>query len=514
MVLNFGMEIEVADSGMLALDMLKRASARHRPVELVLMDWRMPDIDGLETARRIKADTELREIPAVLMVTAYGREEVLHRAELIGLQGVLIKPVTESTMFNTIIDILDRPFGGSGAGGARSGSEDERGRVELPRVAANTWLEPLRGKRVLVVDDNALNREVVTDFLLAVEVEVDTAINGQDALTRLAGADYHALLMDVHMPVMDGLSATREIRRQNRWASLPIIALTAQARLEDRQASLAAGMNAHLTKPIDEVELYKTLLKQFAVPTQTSSLEGSTPQTRSPETASRPSLASDAPNDSPDDPDGPLSPGERPSFIDIESALRRLGGNRERLFRLLQGFVRDFRTTPGRLTIDHRAGWMPEIAELAHAVKGAAAYLDARTLCEAAALLEAAARRGDRQEAERLAPVFGDHIEATLQHVDALIMEAVTPAAIGREVDVQAVLDLVAQTEPLVARGDYAAQPLLDDLCDRLAQSPAASLVEEARLRYEDLELEAAVRALRRLRVRLEHHLTGERSDE
>ena len=185
------------------------------------------------------------------MVTAYGREEVTRRAEQLGLQGVLIKPITESVMFNTLIDIL-LP--------SEAEVPDDEGTttIEAARFAA------LTGKRVLVVDDNAFNREVATDFLLAVGVIVETAVDGQDAIEKIQAGQFDAV-MDTHMPRKDGLTATRELRRDPRWAHLPIISLTAQARIEDQEASREAGMTAYLTKPIDEILLYRTLMQVLSL---------------------------------------------------------------------------------------------------------------------------------------------------------------------------------------------------------------------------------------------------------
>jgi two-component system sensor histidine kinase/response regulator len=251
MVDGFGMEVDSASSGSQALEMLESAASRGMPFDIVLMDWRMPNLDGLETARLIRENQRLEHVPAVLMVTAYGREEVTRRAEQLGLQGVLIKPITESVMFNTLIDIL-LP--------SEAEVPDDEGTttIEAARFAA------LTGKRVLVVDDNAFNREVATDFLLAVGVIVETAVDGQDAIEKIQAGQFDAV-MDTHMPRKDGLTATRELRRDPRWAHLPIISLTAQARIEDQEASREAGMTAYLTKPIDEILLYRTLMQVLSL---------------------------------------------------------------------------------------------------------------------------------------------------------------------------------------------------------------------------------------------------------
>jgi two-component system, sensor histidine kinase and response regulator len=476
MVRNFGMDVEAVDSGASALANLKLASLQCRPFELVLMDWRMPGMDGLDAAQRIKADMNLREIPAVLMVTAYGREEVLLKSEQLGLQGVLIKPVTESVMFNTIIDVLEPALREHAS--ATSGPYSE---ASSRTESQQKWIEQLNCRRVLVVDDNALNREVVSDFLMLAGVDVGTASNGIEALKQLKDGDYEAVLMDVHMPVMDGLTAVREIRKEARWSKLPIVALTAQARLEDREASLAAGMNAHLTKPIDEMELYRTLLQLL-------------PQT----SASMP--CEDAEDSDADEDRTPL---------DLSAALARLGNNPERLSRLLQGFVRDFNAAPAQLMADHLGGNLEGVASLAHAVKGAASYLDAHDLCTAADELEYAARKLDQDTVNKQAPIFHRHLESLLRQVNDLILPAASEAPAATTVDIPMVLKLIVTVEPLIASGDYAAQLLLEQIGTYLNGTTAAALAETIRIYFDELELEQATVALRRLRNDLERHATG-----
>ena len=476
MVRNFGMDVEAVDSGASALANLKLASLQCRPFELVLMDWRMPGMDGLDAAQRIKADMNLREIPAVLMVTAYGREEVLLKSEQLGLQGVLIKPVTESVMFNTIIDVLEPALREHAS--ATSGPYSE---ASSRTESQQKWIEQLNCRRVLVVDDNALNREVVSDFLMLAGVDVGTASNGIEALKQLKDGDYEAVLMDVHMPVMDGLTAVREIRKEARWSKLPIVALTAQARLEDREASLAAGMNAHLTKPIDEMELYRTLLQLL-------------PQT----SASMP--CEDAEDFDADEDRTPL---------DLSAALARLGNNPERLSRLLQGFVRDFNAAPAQLMADHLGGNLEGVASLAHAVKGAASYLDAHDLCTAADELEYAARKLDQDTVNKQAPIFHRHLESLLRQVNDLILPAASGAPAATTVDIPMVLKLIVTVEPLIASGDYAAQLLLEQIGTYLNGTTAAALAETIRIYFDELELEQATVALRRLRNDLERHATG-----
>ncbi|OCC01416.1 hypothetical protein BA190_28405 [Labrys sp. WJW] len=487
MVHDFGMESHVVDSGKAALAALSQAREERRPFEVVLMDWRMPGMDGLETAARIKTDARLKSTPAVLMVTAYGREEVLRRAEQLGLHGVLVKPVTVSVMFNTIVGVFhDAANGTSGVLG------EETGEI-LPPQAQDEIRVALAGRRILVVDDNAFNREVVGDFLQLAGMHVDTAVNGRDALDKLETAAYDAVLMDVHMPEMDGLTATRRIRAQERWACLPLIALTAQALTKDREASLAAGMNAHLTKPIDELALYRTLMELLPAS----------------------SFAQDSGNETPDMTEGPVSGDIFASMsgVDLSAAQKRLGNSRERLQRLLQGFVRDFKEAPTQLDQAALRGDVAAVAALAHAVRGAASYLDAHELCAAAAKIEEISRDGDLDEVRLLLPAFRNDLALLLSQIDRIAAQTTA----GRSGPVcgglRKVLDLIAAAKPLLQSGDYAAYAILDEV---IAELSGTIEVERARAilsHFEELELVEAETLLRQLNADLEQRVF-ERSQE
>ena len=477
MVHGFGMAPVAVESGVEALRTLKAASHEGRPFDLVLMDWRMPGMDGVEAARRIKAEKELSQMPAVLMVTAYGRDEVLYRVEKLGLQGILIKPITESVMFNTIMEIL----GLSGTG--RVGLESARdSALRRGLLFQKKELSVLTGRRVLVVDDNALNREVVSDFLAAADMQVETAVNGRDALTQLEKKNYDIVLMDMHMPELDGLMATRFIRQNPRWATLPIIALTAQARIEDRNASLAAGMTAHLTKPIDEAVLYSTLIHVLK---ETSA--------HSPAVTIPPAFAPTVSN-------GPS----------VLAALRRLGGNQGRLNRLLKSFLHDYANTSQQMQDHLEKRELTEIAELAHLVKGVSSYFDAHELCGIAERLEASSRRGDLEEASHGVPAFGRSLQALLQYLEAHAAEPPEQKAAERKTasvpaDFSIVLGLIERAKPLVINGDFAALSVLEQICAGLVGDAALAFAETARFHFDELELQAAHDALQSLQVSLQN---------
>ncbi|GAB2816437.1 hypothetical protein GCM10027276_16810 [Comamonas piscis] len=488
MVRGFGMRADTVDSGEQALSDLQLASRVGTPYGLVLMDWRMPGMDGLEVARRIREEENLSSTPAVLMVTAYGREEVMRKAEALRLQGLLIKPVTQSVLFNAILEALQ----------SQGGSVSRRalpGAAASPQVShANpAQLYPqLRGRHVLVVDDNALNREVAADFLSLVGVQVGLATNGAEALSMLERQHYDAVLMDVHMPQMDGLDATRALRQLPHLQQLPVIALTAQARVEDRSAIEEAGMNAHLTKPIDERKLYETLSDWIA---------GAHSGAQGQDTAESEFLRDDSRLAS--------TPG-----INHAKMLQRFHGNAERVERVLAGFYRDFADAPLALVLHvQQAEWQP-LSMLAHSLKGALGYLDAAALVQAAETIESQAR--DWTQAPPPAAQHQNQLHAettdfaaqlqtllqglaTRQNAPSQPEAAFNMAPAAGPAPVIQLRQELQQLKRLVADGDYAAVSELERM---LSASPAARwtpLLQQILQHVEDLDADAALAAIERL---------------
>jgi|GEM_PF-1293789 len=459
MVAAFGMVTEAVSSGAHALERLHAEAADGKPFDIVLLDWRMPDLDGLETARRIRAHTHLDTMPAVLMVTAYGHETVMKAVDEIGLQGVLLKPVTQSVMFNTVQGLLS--------------AVSESGRATTTADPGyNATYAALYGRRILIVDDNALNREVATDFLSLVGIEVETATNGREAIDILETQSFDVVLMDMHMPVMNGLEAVREIRKRPHWASLPVIALTAQAYAEDQRASQDAGMTAHLTKPIDETELYRTLIEVLDL----SAL---------PEAA-----VSRAPVQ-----DTALTP-----QAVLEALRRRFSKNPIRIERVMNVFLRDFDTALAIFDAHLERGDIAEIAELTHQIKGGAGYFGATALCDTSGQLEKAARANDPEGVIALAPAFRHALAECLTAIREALPQAASAIATSSPVSAATLVATLERAAPLVARGDFAARALLEEVGTRLRGTPVYEQLEILQDLFDDLELEAAADALNRLK--------------
>ena len=240
--------VDEADAGPAALTLIKDEDRQGRPFDLVLLDWQMPGMDGIEVAKRTRS-ARLQRQPHLVMVTAYGREEVIMGAEQVGVESVLIKPVSASILFDEIVQVL-------------GGQQTERRTIQMEHeLPVMEYLARIKGARILVVEDNEINQEVASELLKDAGFIVDLAENGQVAVDMVNASAYDIVFMDMQMPVMDGISATMAIRKQEQFHDLPIVAMTANAMQSDKDKCLAAGMNDHLAKPIEPEELWNGLLK-------------------------------------------------------------------------------------------------------------------------------------------------------------------------------------------------------------------------------------------------------------
>ncbi len=357
MLESFGLEVTQAASGPEGLAELEKASPS-QPYRLVIMDWKMPGMDGLEATRLIKHHSQLTKIPAVIMVTNYGREEIMRQADQAGLDGFLIKPVGPSLLFDAIMQTFGHEV--AGRPHVAEGVDDAEARARIS----------LEGARILLVEDNEINQQVASEILAAVGVSVTLANNGQEAVQAVSGNDFDAVLMDVQMPVMDGYEATRRLRQDPRFQTLPIIAMTAHAMAGDREKSLAAGMDDHVTKPIDPEALFRTLEHYVGKPAIRAAGPAAPPATAKPgpggEAEALPQLAG----------------------IDTAQGLKRLLGNQKVYINILRKFGQDFQEAAETIKNLAAAGKEQEAVILAHTIKGAAGNIGATELQATAAALE------------------------------------------------------------------------------------------------------------------------------
>ncbi|MEO7639997.1 MAG: response regulator, partial [Ramlibacter sp.] len=370
-----GMTFKVieADSGRAAIQAVQMAAGRGEPFDIVYVDWRMPEMDGIETARRIRA-LELEHPPCIVLATAHGREEVLQQADAVGIESVLIKPINASVLFDTTMGAL---------GGQRTETR-EAGESVAP---LSERLAAAKGARILLVEDNDINQRVATEILEDAGFVVEIAEHGQAGVEMVRKHSYDLVLMDMQMPVMDGVTATSLIRREDAYAGLPIVAMTANAMQRDRERCMNAGMNDFVTKPIDPDALCAILLKWIG-PKRAS-------EARAPAEAQGvpiPAAADPSPQPVPA-PAGLPAQLAHAKTLDVAAGLRRMMGKKPLYLAMLRRYAdgqRDCAAEVRRAL--HSADWSTA-ERLAHTNKGVSGNIGAVAMPDLAAALEHAIRQ-------------------------------------------------------------------------------------------------------------------------
>jgi len=476
MLHGLGVRADAVHSGEQCLVALERAQLDGQPYQVVLMDYLMPELDGMETIRRIRRCARDAAPPAILMVTACTRESVLQQEGELPLDGFLHKPVGPALLYHSLLQVL-HPSADATALSAPPATAP--GMPDIPR---------LDGARILLAEDNANNREVALDFMAAARMSVDVAFDGLQAVRMAEEGDYDLVLMDIQMPELDGLSAAREIRRNPRLAELPIVAMTAHALPSDRVRSLAAGMNDHVTKPIDPDLLFCTLLKWI----DPARLQGRTlPQALSSPAAQPPAM----------EPVGALPP---VPGIDWRQALDNVGGQRSRLEKRAGSFVREYAGAPRILREALSGGDHARLQSLAHNLKSSGAYVGAFELSGAANRLEQDLRAG---QLARL-PVQVPALVASVENVLAGLAQ-LAAAALPRQADPHAVAQVIARLRAYLADDDARAEDALSELEGLLAGTAHAGALAPVRRAVEEIEYTAALAPLGALALDLELSLEG-----
>ncbi|WP_237051532.1 PAS domain S-box protein [Magnetospirillum sp. ME-1] len=418
MLSSMSFKVDDVASGPAAVDAI-RNTVGGTPYEIVFLDWQMPGMDGIETAYAIKG-LGLSVTPHLIMVTAHGREEVLKGAETAGIGDVLIKPVNPSLLFDSAMRCLGATL------------EDEPDSISDAAGVSDADLAGLKGLRALLVEDNDFNQQVATELLADGGVVVEIAENGAVAVEKVRNGSYDVVLMDMQMPVMDGITATREIRKMGH-TDLPIIAMTANAMQADRDRCLEAGMNDHLAKPIDPDEMFAALLKWRRV------------------------AAAPSPAPSPAAPPAPPPAGDVPTDIpglDTNAGLKRVRGKRPLYLDMLRKFAAGQRNAADEIGAALAAGDSATAERIAHTLKGIAGNVGAAALQSLAADVEAAVKAGKDASAPlaALAPVLS---QLTGRVAAALSPSEETPASGG---DAAA---LIHRLRALLADSDAEAEELV-----------------------------------------------------
>ncbi|OAN50555.1 PAS domain S-box protein [Magnetospirillum moscoviense] len=464
MAKGFGLEVDAAWDGRQALDMIAAANKRELTYDLILMDWKMPIMDGVETVQHLQADPGAN-IPAVIMVTAYGREEALTDAQErgIALKTVLTKPVTAASLLEAVGETL-----GKGVV-VETGTQDKAAGYQAAMKA-------LDGVRVLLVEDNEMNQELATELLSQAGMEVVVAVNGQEALDILAGdSRFDGILMDCQMPVMDGYTATRLIRANPALAHIPVVAMTANAMAGDRDKVVEAGMVDHIAKPLNLDTMFATMAK-WIKPGRTvvpQSVEKPVP-VPAPVVGGLPDL-----------------PG-----IDVKAGMATMA-NKESLFLRMLAKFRDGQAGFAQAFAAARVDADPTAAtRAAHTLKGTAGNIGAKGVQQAAANLEQACKENrPAVEIDALLAVTLAELAPVVAGLGRVGGTAETPAkpAATADTEVKATLGRLAA---LLRDSDSEAGDVLKALILKIAGTDLAKALRPVAAAIEDCDLDGALEKL------------------
>ncbi len=462
MVANFGMTSKSCETAEQALEILKSSHAE-QPVSLVLMDWRLPGMDGLAASRMILDDPELSSVP-IVMVSAYGNDKVIEEAEQIGIKNYLFKPIKQSSLLDALVEATGlRP-----AGRPKSKSAYTEGQYH--------------GVHVLLVEDNSANRLVAVEMLTQSGFTVDTAENGKKAVAAVNRSDYDLILMDVQMPVMDGLEATRQIRQIKERPHVPIIAMTANAMDGDREQCLAAGMDDYISKPIERRNLTATLDKWVAMG---KTADSGVPQEQADdESAAIPSL-----------------PG-----IHIRESMERQGLSWEVFNKMLTAFPEGQKPTLLNLESAVLNGDMDQVRLHAHSLVGAAGTIGAQDLLSSAREVEIAAKEGHTDDIAHLFTVVDTIFSQVCDTIDSMSREpGPKPSAEpGHTMPVEQVLETVERLDRSMTASDPVGseQELEALIMMRLPHGVSADVQTLERL-ISDFDYDSARQVLLQIRQKL-----------
>ena len=484
---QYAFTVQQASSGEQAIDMLLKSAEEKDPYHLVLMDWKMEGMNGIETAKKIKGNTDLTETPAILMITAHGYKEVQTAAEEAGLDGFLVKPINNSQLISTIMKVLGTAI-------------QPTTFVPVDPHSQITGLDKISGAHILLVEDNEINQQVASELLESVGFKVTITDNGQEGvdalLHRPTPVPYDAVLMDIQMPKMDGYSATKAIRKADSpLNTIPIIAMTAHAMDSERRRCREVGMNDHLAKPISPNKLYTTLVKWISAADRSDAPPVVIPPSPTPPQAAQPDVSIDL----------VCFPAELTGF-DINTGLERFAGNKELYLKLLFKLLEKYESIDETIGLHLKNQEFDKARDLTHMMKGATGNFGAHRLHTAATKLEQALKNNETQEAFALFANFSKALQEAMSAITALQEAQVDtrkedtvllPATINQEkittllddlqhlisTDYSAALDqainlmTLLKGTPLVNKTET-----LQTLLENFAEAEALACVEEIRL--------------------------------
>ncbi len=466
----WGFQVEESASGEEALSHLRTANDAGQDFELVLLDWKMPGLDGIQVTRAIRgmvSREEIRHAPVVIMVTAFSREKLLQAAVDAVPDDVLVKPVMPSVL----LDALTRLQGG------KIYQVGEQARPRLAAMAA-----PILGARILLVEDNEVNQIVAREYLENAGLIVTVANNGREGVEAVQNSEFDAVLMDLQMPEMGGIEATRLIRQDPRFADLPIIAMTAAVQERNRNECYAAGMNDHVGKPVLPQSLMAALVRCIK------------PRARTLPASPAPVSA------------GAIFglPAELPGF-DLNYIRNMIGDDGAKLQRLLDRFSEMFADSAERLRAFLGDGELGQATESLHTLKGAAGVLGAIELSQAAARLEDSLSQDMPADKDR--EFFEHSLAVTLQTIAGLRGSVAIQDSGDEDCDWPAARELAGQLWLLLEGSDFVPREAVEMLKNTLPGQHTRQLLQQMEKHVDNIDYRQALATLAELEVIIASHL-------
>ena len=479
------------DSGEKAMQLLQESAKNGHYFDLILMDWRLPGMDGLETSSLIREDITLSHTlnlippqigPKILLLSAFGQEEMRERTEAIGLDGFLEKPVSRFLLFDTILEVFGHKV-------------TKRFRRDENAIPESRVRGILGGNQLLLVEDHPINQEVAQEILSGINISIKIANNGVEALEWLEKQTFDGVLMDLQMPIMDGYEATKHIRSNPNYAQLPIIAMTAHALEGELKKCLAAGMNDHVSKPIDTDILFTSLLKWLPPKNQPIDEPQEQPQEQTAHSTSHSdSVSKDL-----------WLPGELEG-IDVVSGLKRLRNNKKLYHRLLLDFGREYANVIQDIQTSLDTSTDSEHGlRLIHTVKGLAGNIAATQLHESARDLERAIKENRPEIIKTQFFQFQSFLTQVLTSIQTLENTPIkdTQSNVGEKstetVDLVKVKKCLLELKGYISNFDSKAEQSLEVLQSLLSGTETEKVLEELTLCLDRFDFPAAEKPLQAL---------------
>ncbi len=481
----FSFKVTSVDSAEEAMSKLKEAqNTEDAPYRLVLMEWNVSGVDGIQAATRIKQAPGLHDM-SVIIIAPCGRMDIKKQVEEAGLDATICKPVLISTLFETIMEVF--------------GEAPKKSLILREEGLQPEELKKIRNARILLVEDNEINQQVAKEILERAGLVVAIANNGKEAVEKVQATEYDAVLMDIQMPVMDGFAATREIRKwEKEDFRIPIIAMTAHAMTEDRVRSLEAGMNDHVTKPIDPNELFTALVKWIEpgerdVP---ASLLAKTTEEAADQDVM---FLSDLPG------------------ISLESGIARVGGNKELYRKLLIKFCNNYSSVIDNIKNAFKTGDKELAHRLVHTVRGVSGNLGADHFFQAAGDLESAIKQENVDTLNPLMDNFEKSLNTVLNSIQSLERQHADMSPDDKsvvdqstQIDITKVEPLVVELAELIEDDITEASERLESLGRLLGATNVRQILKEIKDSIEGYDTDTALESLTRLAQTLNISLKGD----